>query len=66
MRKQKCVRTYHGAGYKAEVGCRDLNSYLECGWEVVMVIPVSSSDKYVVNEYIIEKECDDSKEEIEK
>ena len=63
MTEQKCVRTHYTEGHKAEVGCRDLNSYLECGWKVVMVTPVSSLNKYIVNEYIIEREVDTSRME---
>ena len=64
MTEQKCVRTSHTEGYKAEVGCKDLNFYLERGWKVVLVTPISGSNKYIVNEYIIEREVDSSRKEM--
>jgi hypothetical protein len=63
MIKQRCVRTYEEryTGYQsnpcAAVNCEYLNSFLEKGWKVVMVTPKSN-----YNEYIIEKEIEDSKE----
>ena len=65
MKEQRCVRTYevNYSGYQmnpcAEVNCQNLNSYLKCGWKVVMITPKSN-----YNEYIIEKEIKDK--EIEK
>ena len=58
MIEQKCVRTYHEEGCIAEVGCRELNAYLKSGWKVVIVTPSPSLDKYIINEYIIEREIE--------
>ena len=57
MTKQYCVRTYE-INY-SEDNCETLNSYLNEGWKVVKVTPKSN-----YNEYIIEKEVEDS--EVEK
>lgn len=56
MIKQKCVRTYEMnfsgcINPSAASNCKQLNSFLEEGWKVVMVTPKSN-----YNEYIIEKE----------
>ena len=64
MTEQKSVRTYevNYSGYNnnpcSEVNCAELNSYLECGWNV---ITVTSKERY--NEYIIEREIDNSRME---
>ena len=64
MIKQYCVRTYEVDyhGYQSNpcgaVNCEVLNSYLKNGWRVVMVTPKSN-----YNEYIVEKEVEDSKKE---
>ena len=42
----------------AKENCESLNSYLENGWKVVIVTPKSN-----YNEYIIEKEVDNSRME---
>ena len=63
MTEQKCVRTYHTEGDKAEVGCEDLNSYLKSGWKVVIVTPTHSLKEHILNEYIIEREVDPSRED---
>ena len=61
MIKQYCVRTYeiNYSGYScnpcAKANCETLNSYLNEGWKVVTVTPKSN-----YNEYIIEKEVEDS------
>ena len=63
MIKQYCVRTYEAnySGYNhnpcMKVNCEVLNSYLDEGGKVGMVTPKSNS-----NEYIIEKEVEDSEE----
>ena len=63
MTKQCCVRTYevNYSGYRnnpcGKENCELLNSYLENGWKVIVVTPKSN-----YNEYIIEKEIKDSKE----
>lgn len=54
MIKQYCVRTYE-KNYSEE-NCETLNSYLNEGWKVVRVTPKSN-----YNEYIIEKEVEDSR-----
>ena len=67
MKKQVCVRTYETnySGYAnnpcADGNCGTLNDFLKKGWTVVMVTP-----KPHYNEYIIEKEYADSKEETSK
>lgn len=67
MTEQKCVRTYEVkySGYQmnpcAEVNCKELNSYLECGWKVVFI---TLGTGYI--EYIIEREVDNSRNGVEK
>ena len=56
MIKQYCVRTYETIYSRySNNPCETLNSYLNEGWKVVMVTPMSNC-----NEYIIEKEVEDS------
>lgn len=61
MIKQYCVRTYeiNYSEYSDEPYAKEnyetLNSYLNKGWKVVRVTPKSN-----YNEYIIEKEVEDS------
>ena len=56
MIKQHCVRTYD-INYSGNSD-KTLNSFLEEGWKVIMVTPKSN-----YNEYIIEKEVEDSEAE---
>lgn len=64
MTEQKSVRTYevNYSSYNnnpcSEVNCAELNSYLKAGWKVIMI---TSKERY--NEYIIEREIDNSKME---
>ena len=64
MIKQYCVRTYEVdySGYSGnpcgKINCEVLNSYLDEGWKVVMVTPKSN-----YNEYIIEKDIEESEME---
>lgn len=61
MTEQKCVRTYdkdNSCSHTTKACCEDLNSYLKCGWKIVMVTP-----KTDYNEYIIEREVDTSRME---
>ena len=64
MTEQKCVRTYdkNEFGYNTtRLCCEELTSYLEKGWWVVFITPRAD-----YTGYIIEREVDDSRKEIEK
>ena len=62
MTEQKCVRTYDfdvSRNQTTSGCCKELNSYLEKGWKLVMVTP-----KPDYNEYIIEREVDAGRKEL--
>lgn len=62
MTEQKCVRTYeiNHTGYDdnpcSKENCAELNICLKEGWKIIMVTP---KERY--NEYIIEREIDNSR-----